>query len=519
MLDTDIPTKFPAAWAWNATSPTYVRNIPTTSQIGVHDGYASLPDGFPPLTFVPQGSGGVDPYGQDMNGILRQITQWAIWLTANPAQPYDATWQTAIGGYNKGAVVESAINFGTYWLSTANNNVTNPDASGAGWITWSPGGVNNYVVDTGAANALVVTPNPPLAAYTDGVAFTVDPAHANTAAATINISGLGAAAIKHFDGTAITNGEIQAGRLMQITFLGGVAIWLNAPYVLTRSPLDASNFPASTDYVDAAVNATDNYAGSLIGLGTANTPSFTTTRMTVAVGNCRDSTNTINMALAGALNKDLTATWAAGTNNGGRESSWASLSNGQSGFTFLIYNPTSHATDVLFSQSPSAPTLPSGYTYFRRVGSFILEAASTSIHQFLQIGAYFEYLIRSADYAATANGSGVPHYRAVFVPLGIKVRAKFYFQSTGTANTTAYLSGVYDPDLGTPPAFGGSTQWAQVRRGAFLDPTSTALSYGTTTFDQYTDTSASVYTFSSDTSDVIALGVLGYEDLGLNRFF
>lgn len=519
MLDTDIPAKFPAAWAWNATSPTYVRPIPTTSQIGINDGYASLPDGFPPLNFIPQGSGGVDPFGQDMNGILRQITQWCLWLTANPAQPYDATWQTAIGGYNKGAVVESATTFGHYWLSTANSNTTNPDTGGAGWITWSPGGVNNYVVDTGVANALVATPNPPISAYTDGTSFIVDPAHANTTAATINVSGLGAVAIKHLDGSAITTGEIQAGSLMSITFLGGVAIWLNAPYVLTRSPNDNSNFPASTAYVDAAAAAVDNYSGNLVGLTTSNTPSFTTTRMTVGTGGCRDSTNMINMALAAPLNKSLTSTWASGNNNGGRESSWAALANGQSGFTFLIYNPTTHATDVLFSQSPTAPTLPAGYTYFRRVGSFLLETASTSIHQFLQIGTYFEYFTRSADYAATANGGGVAYYRTVYVPLGIKVRASFYLQSTGTANTTAYLSGVYDPDLGSPPTFGGATQWAQVRRGAFLNPASTPLSYGTVTFSQFTDTAASIYTRSSDNSDVIALGVTGYEDIGLNRFF
>ncbi len=88
MRDIDIPTKFPAAWAWNATSPTYVRPIPDTSQIGINNGFASLPDGFPPLTFTPAGSGGVDPFGQDMNGILQQITQWCLWLTANPAQLY-----------------------------------------------------------------------------------------------------------------------------------------------------------------------------------------------------------------------------------------------------------------------------------------------------------------------------------------------------------------------------------------------------------------------------------------------
>lgn len=517
MRDIDIPDKFPAAWAWDAADPAFVRSIPITSQIGINDGFASLPDGFPPLTFVPEGSGGIPPFGQDTNGILRQITEWALWMTANPVQPYDGTWQTAIGGYNKGAVVESAVNFGVYWLSTTNNNVTNPDTGGAGWVTWSPGGVKNYVVDTGSANALVATPSPPLGAYADGVTYLIDPAHANTTASTLNVSVLGALPIVHTDGTGIGAGEIQAGQLMQVAVLGSNFVWLNAPYFPTRSPGDNSNFPADTAYVDAATLAVDNYSGNLVGLITSNTPSFTTTRITIATGKCRDSTNAINMALVAPITKSLTAAWAAGNNNGGRDT--GSLANGQSWYVFIIYNPTSHATDAIFSQSATAPTLPSGYTFFRRVGSLILEAASTAVHQFIQIGQFFEYFLRSADYAVTANGGGVAHYRTVSVPLGIKTKARFYFQSTGTASTATFLSGVYDPDLGVPPAFGTPTQWAQIRRGAFLDSSSTAVSYGTVVFDQYTDNASSIYTFSSDTSDVIALGVVGYEDIGLNRFF
>jgi hypothetical protein len=128
--------------------------------------------------------------------------------------------------------------------------------------------------------------------------------------------------------------------------------------------------------------------------------------------------------------------------------------------------------------------------------------------------------VRSADYAVTSNGGGVSYYRAVSVPTGIKVRGRFYFQSTGTANTTAYLSGLFDPDLGTPPAFGGSTQWAQIRRGAtYSQAFGVDLSYGTVTTEQWTDASAHIYTFSSDTSDVIALGVVAYQDITLNRFF
>jgi hypothetical protein len=51
--------------------------------------------------------------------------------------PYDATFQTAIGGYPIGAIVESLFENLLFYASTVDNNVTNPDTGGAGWFVWS----------------------------------------------------------------------------------------------------------------------------------------------------------------------------------------------------------------------------------------------------------------------------------------------------------------------------------------------------------------------------------------------
>lgn len=132
MKAADIPTKFPLPFAASAGG-SYVRTIPVNSQIGITDGAASLETGFPPLNFLPIGSGGVPPFGQDMNGILKEISQWTQWGNAGGPVPYDGTFSTAIGGYPSGAIVASATTAGTYWLSTADDNITNPDSGGAGW--------------------------------------------------------------------------------------------------------------------------------------------------------------------------------------------------------------------------------------------------------------------------------------------------------------------------------------------------------------------------------------------------
>jgi hypothetical protein len=252
-------------------------------------------------------------------------------------------------------------------------------------------------------------------------------------------------------------------------------------------------------------------SGGIFGLTMSNTPANPTTQVTIQAGQCRDSINSANIILAAPFIKDLTAVWAAGSGNGGRDLATA-LAAGQTWHLFLIFKPTTNTVDALFSQSPTAPTLPALYTKFRRIGSIMLDPAATTIRQFLQTGDYFMWKVRSADFAAQANGGGVSYLRVITVPNGIKVEAIMYFQSTGTANTTAYLSGIFDPDFGVPAAFGGPNQWAQVRRGSFLDSTSTALSYGTVIARQFTDTSQHVYTFSSDNLDVIALGVVGYRD-------
>lgn len=131
MLASGIPVKFNIPWA-NSAGGSFIRGIPQASQIGTQAGAASLTDGFPPVTFSPIGAGGTPPFGQDFNGILKQITQWSQWFSVGGPIPFDAAFSTAIGGYPKGALIASAV-FGNYWLCTADNNTTNPDSGGANW--------------------------------------------------------------------------------------------------------------------------------------------------------------------------------------------------------------------------------------------------------------------------------------------------------------------------------------------------------------------------------------------------
>jgi hypothetical protein len=144
MQDSQIPAKFPIPFA-NSASSSYKRAIPTASQIGVQNGAASLTDGFPPNCFIPIAAGGSWPFGMDVNGILNQSTAWHQWIQAGAPIFYDSTFQSAIGGYPFGAIVASVAYPQSWWFCTVNNNTTNPDTGGAGWIPQITRGSTQYI--------------------------------------------------------------------------------------------------------------------------------------------------------------------------------------------------------------------------------------------------------------------------------------------------------------------------------------------------------------------------------------
>ena len=146
MQSTNIPTKIPLPFAYAATG-SYIATIPTASQIGVTNGKASLHDGFPPLTFTPISTGGVPPFGADFNGILNEITAITQWQQAGGFFPYDSAFSTTVGGYPKGAVILSS-SFNGFWLSSTENNTTNPDTGGAGWVATAFEGLQSIAMSS-----------------------------------------------------------------------------------------------------------------------------------------------------------------------------------------------------------------------------------------------------------------------------------------------------------------------------------------------------------------------------------
>ena len=61
------------------------------SQISVTPGAASFTDGFPPLCATPVTSGGVPPAKADMNGVLYELSNVDLWMSAGAGFQWSET--------------------------------------------------------------------------------------------------------------------------------------------------------------------------------------------------------------------------------------------------------------------------------------------------------------------------------------------------------------------------------------------------------------------------------------------
>lgn len=173
--------------------------------------------------------------------------------------------------------------------------------------------------------------------------------------------------------------------------------------------------------------------GHLKGMSIANNATDAANDIDISGGECRDSTNSVDIKLLAGITKQLDAVWAIGNNAGGLDT--GTVANIPY-HLFVIRRADTGIVDALFSASATAPTLPANYTHFRRIAS-IRRLASANV-AFGQYGDYFHLAAAAIDMNTAVAQS--KFLLALSVPSGIIVRPMVvYHVIIATASQDAYI--------------------------------------------------------------------------------
>lgn len=143
------PREFSIPFANGATAPTTLHVVPIADQAAIDAKAASYTTGFPAHVMTAVASGGEAPYGQDVNGILKDVTSHQVWVQGGQGYAYSDTFAADIGGYPIGTILRRADGTGS-WLCTTAANASNPDTGGSGWHPINNQGITAI---TGLTNA------------------------------------------------------------------------------------------------------------------------------------------------------------------------------------------------------------------------------------------------------------------------------------------------------------------------------------------------------------------------------
>jgi hypothetical protein len=192
-----------------------------------------------------------------------------------------------------------------------------------------------------------------------------------------------------------------------------------------RALIDDADAAAQRTTLGLGTSATQNeiWRSYLAGLGMSNSAGTPNSQIDVAAGVCRDDTDAFNIRFSASKTINCATTGANALDAG-------ALANSTWYHAFAIAKADGTMAS-LASTSVSAPTMPSGYIYKRRIGSFRTDG-SAHIIAFIQDGNTFRWSTVVADIAAANPGTSAVT-RTLTVPTGVRVQADLVV-GAGVAN-------------------------------------------------------------------------------------
>ena len=226
--------------------------------------------------------------------------------------------------------------------------------------------------------------------------------------------------------------------------------------------------------------------------------------ITLSAGECRDSADTEDLVLTSPITKQIDAAWAAGDNAGGMFTGTVAASTTY--HMFLIRKDSDGSIDAGFDTSISAANIPTGYTAYRRVFSFLTDG-SADIPGFSALNSNTGLVVvlddLAGDYSDTSPGTSEVLV-SLSVPSDIQVLAHIKGYARDSASFIVSVTSVSQTNVG-----------ANTTNGDLSHTTGSGVTADSTAnMDRVTNTSGQIRLRSDRASGftVLKLTLMGWTD-------
>lgn len=186
----------------------------------------------------------------------------------------------------------------------------------------------------------------------------------------------------------------------------------------------------------------------IVGLGLSNDATTPNNIIDIAVGQCRDSTDAFDINLGSAIKVNITAKGAGGLDTG-------SVAASKVYAVILISDPISgNPTSAMFTLTPTAPSMPFGYSAYRVIGYATTDGSShILLGQWTSGGTGHRRFVYDTPQATSVTAGNSTTLAAVdlsaLVPSGIpELPVNIYYAYTPNAAGDTFLMQGYNRSSG-----------------------------------------------------------------------
>lgn len=296
-------------------------------------------------------------------------------------------------------------------------------------------GTVNYAVNkSNQANAYAVDLAAAVTAYADGLEVKMKPGSDNTGAATLNVNGLGAIAIKRQDGSDVQAGDLVGASPITLVYSGGSNSFRLPPLANAQVTQAAASATAAANSAGAAANAAGAASGyanvALQARNDANTAATnagnSATAASTSAGNAATSagqaSGSAQSAATSAANLATALTTAAGSATAASNSAAAANTSAGNAATSATASATSatqsatSATNSANSATAAATSAGNANGSAQSAASSALAATNTANQLQTAVAASASSAQSSAQQAGVARDAAIAAWQASTAP-------------------------------------------------------------------------------------------------------